>query len=100
MNSALHQHLPEVEYFVPQGGYFFWLRLPEKIDAKELRQSAAGFKVDFRPGALFSSRNRLKNHIRLCFVHYEEEKIQEGILRLKECLNPVMQAEQGRPARD
>jgi DNA-binding transcriptional MocR family regulator len=87
MNSDLPQHLPDVEYFPPGGGYFFWLRLPEKIDAKELRRNAAVFKVDFRPGTLFSSRNGLKNYIRLCFVHYEEKDIQEGILRLKECLS-------------
>lgn len=87
MNSGLHQHLPELQYFVPHGGYFFWLRLPEGTDTKELRQSASIFKVDFRPGTLFSSRNGLKNHIRLCFVHYEEKEIREGILRLKECLN-------------
>lgn len=90
MNSALRQHLPDVEYFVPHGGYFFWLRLPEQIDAKELRQNASIFKVDFRPGTLFSSRNGLKNYIRLCFIHYEENEIQQGILRLKECLSSAM----------
>ena len=87
MNSALQEQLPDIEYIVPQGGYFFWLRLPEKTDAKELRKSAQIFKVDFRPGTLFSSRDGLKNQIRLCFVHYEEGEIREGILRLKECLN-------------
>ena len=87
MDSALHQHLPDIEFSVPGGGYFFWLRLHEKIDAKELRKNAQFFKVDFRPGTLFSSKNGLKNQIRLCFVHYEEGDIQEGILRLKQCLD-------------
>jgi DNA-binding transcriptional MocR family regulator len=86
MNSCLQAFLPDVECVVPGGGYFFWLRLPEKTDAKELRQSASAFKVDFRPGTLFSSRNGLQNYVRLCFVHYEEKEIQEGILRLRECL--------------
>jgi 2-aminoadipate transaminase len=87
MNSCLQEHLPGAEYVLPGGGYFFWLRLPEKIDAKELRKNAPVFNVDFRPGTLFSSRNGMQNHIRLCFVHYEEKDIQEGILRLKECLS-------------
>jgi 2-aminoadipate transaminase len=87
MKSALHEHLPNVEYSVPHGGYFFWLRLPENTDAKELRKNAQFFKVDFRPGTLFSSRDELKNYIRLCYVHYEEDKIEEGMLRLKQCLN-------------
>ena len=86
MNTALRQHLPHIEYSVPYGGYFFWVHLPEKIDAKELRRNAQSFKVDFRPGILFSSRNGLKDRIRLCFVHYDEDQIQEGLLRLKQCL--------------
>jgi 2-aminoadipate transaminase len=90
MNSALQEQLPDLEFFVPAGGYFFWLRLPEKIDAKEFRKNAQSYKVDFRPGTLFSSREGLKDHIRLCFVHYEEKEIREGILRLKECLNKIV----------
>ena len=86
MDSALRRHLPEVEYSVPWGGYFFWLRLPEAVDAAELRAQAQAFKVDFRHGALFSSEGGLKNHFRLCFVHYEEAEIEEGIIRLKKCL--------------
>jgi DNA-binding transcriptional MocR family regulator len=86
MDSALRKYLPHLEYSTPRGGYFFWLRLPNEMDAKELRKQAPAFKVDFRPGELFSSREGLRNYIRLCYVHYEEEEIQEGILRLKECL--------------
>ena len=87
MNAALEQHLPEAQYSVPGGGYFFWLRLPEMIDTNELRRKAQSYKVDFRPGTLFSSRAGLKDRIRLCFVHYEADKIQEGVVRLKQCLN-------------
>ena len=86
MDSALRLHLPDINYSAPQGGYFFWLRLPEHTDAKELRKNAQSFKVDFRPGTLFSSRGRLKNYMRLCFVHYEENQIEEGVTRLKQYL--------------
>jgi DNA-binding transcriptional MocR family regulator len=86
MDLALHRHLPNVKFSTPQGGFFFWLRLPDGIDATELRKRAAGFKVDFRPGTLFSSRGGLKNYIRLCFVYYQEEEIEQGISRLRQCL--------------
>jgi DNA-binding transcriptional MocR family regulator len=86
MKAALRQHLPDMEYSLPGGGYFFWLQLPEKADTGELRKTARSFKVDFRPGTLFSSRDGLKDRIRLCFVHYEEDKIEEGIIRLRQCL--------------
>jgi 2-aminoadipate transaminase len=87
MDSSLRQHLPDTKYSVPQGGYFFWLRLPEDTDTKELRKKAPEFKVDFRPGSLFSGNGGLKNYIRLCFVHYEEKEIEEGITRLGQYLN-------------
>jgi 2-aminoadipate transaminase len=86
LDSALRQHLPQLDYVTSQGGYFLWPRLPSHINANELRKKAPTFKVDFRPGTLFSSRNGLENYMRLCFVHYEEDQIKEGILRLKECL--------------
>lgn len=86
MDTALQQHLPDLKYATPHGGYFFWLSLPEIIDTKELRKNVQSFKVDFRPGTLFSSKGGLKNYIRLCYVHYEEDEIKEGITRLKHCL--------------
>jgi 2-aminoadipate transaminase len=86
MDEALRLHLPEAAYEIPRGGYFIWLRLPATINASELRKKAAAFKVDFRPGTLFSSRDGLENYMRLCFVHYETNEIKEGILRLKNCL--------------
>lgn len=86
MDEALRLHLLEAVYQIPQGGYFFWVRFPDYIHTRELRKQAPAFKVDFRPGTLFSSRNGLQNYMRLCFVHYDKEKIREGVLRLQHCL--------------
>ena len=86
LDATLRQHLPDLRYQTPRGGYFLWLRLPDHINAKVLRKKAAAFQVDFRPGTLFSSRNGLENYMRLCFIHYEEEQIKEGVLRLKASL--------------
>ncbi|NJC96433.1 MAG: PLP-dependent aminotransferase family protein [Anaerolineae bacterium] len=89
MDSQLREHLPNVTYSVPHGGYFFWIRLPEEIDTAVLRQKAQASKVDIRPGALFSSQNGLRNYMRLCFVFHEEEEIEEGIVRLKTCMEVI-----------
>jgi 2-aminoadipate transaminase len=86
MDSSLQKLLPQLTYSTPHGGYFFWVRLPEGIDASELRKKAKAFKVDIRQGTLFSSQNGLKNYMRLCFVFHEEKEIEEGILRLKQCM--------------
>ena len=86
MDSMLKQHLTDITYIVPKGGYFFWLRFPEQVNAKELRQRALAFKVGLRQGALFSSTGGSQNYVRLCFAHYDETHIEQGILRLKDCL--------------
>jgi DNA-binding transcriptional MocR family regulator len=86
MKSALEKYLPQTAWTAPQGGYFFWVRLPKGIYAAELQRKAADFKVGFRPGVRFSSRNGLHDYIRLSFVFYEPEDIEEGIVRLKKTL--------------
>lgn len=87
LDSALKQYLPDVKYMVPQGGYFFWVKLPDQLDAAAMQRKAETFNVGFRPGVKFSSRGGLNDYIRLCFVHYESSEIEQGILRLKQCLD-------------
>jgi DNA-binding transcriptional MocR family regulator len=89
MDEALRQHLPQLTYTVPQGGYFFWVRLPDRMDASALREQAKSFKVDFRPGIKFSSRGGLRDYIRIGFAFYESEAIEEGLSRLKGCLDSL-----------
>jgi len=86
MDAALRRQLPELIWKVPQGGYFFWVRLPRGLDAADLQQKAMENRVVFRPGVRFSSRNGLNDFIRLSFVFYEPDEIDEGIMRLKRCL--------------
>jgi DNA-binding transcriptional MocR family regulator len=85
MDTLLKQHLQAITYTVPEGGYFFWVRLPDSINAVEFRKQAKLLNVDIRPGPLFSCEGGLQNYMRLCFAYYEEEQIERGILRLKEC---------------
>ena len=87
MDQSLRRHLPALEYITPTGGYFFWVRLPSDMDAAELQRKALDAKVNFRPGVRFSSRDGLKDYFRISFVFYEPEEIEEGIVRLKHCLD-------------
>lgn len=85
MDESLREHLPQVKYTKPHGGYFFWLQVPG-VDMQDLRKKAQAFQVGLRPGILFSSRNSLRDYMRLSISHYDENGIQEGILRLRDCL--------------
>ena len=86
MDAVLLQHIPQAEYSVPKGGYFFWIHLPNTINTMELRRKAEDFKVGFRPGALFSCEKGMQDYIRLSFVFYEPDQLEQGILRLKRSL--------------
>ncbi|MEA2008623.1 MAG: aminotransferase class I/II-fold pyridoxal phosphate-dependent enzyme, partial [Chloroflexota bacterium] len=85
MDAALRLHLPRAEYVIPQGGFFFWVHLPG-VDAAKLREKAKQYKIDFRQGALFSSRRAMREYIRLSFAYYAPKEIEEGVRRLGACL--------------
>lgn len=85
MDRALCEHLPQAKYEKPAGGFFFWVKIPG-FDAAELRRKAPEFKVDFRPGILFSSQDGLLDNMRLGFSFYKPKEIEEGIRRLSSCL--------------
>jgi 2-aminoadipate transaminase len=86
MHAAIRHHLPEVLYTPPQGGYFFWVQLPGMMDASQLLVRAADHQVSFRPGVLFSARGEFSDHLRLCFVFYPPEELEQGIIRLKQAM--------------
>ena len=96
LEAALRQQLPMAQYTAPQGGFFFWVRLPG-VDAAELRPKAQGFKVDIRQGALFSSRKGLADSFRLAFCYYGPQDIEEGVKRLGDCLAQLMNATEKLP---
>jgi len=89
MDAALRMHLPGVEYTLPKGGYFFWIHLPNGINASELQHRAEAFKVGFRPGALFSCQGGMQDYIRLSYVFYEPDELEQGVLRLKQSLDKM-----------
>ncbi|MGZ4679746.1 MAG: aminotransferase-like domain-containing protein [Ilumatobacteraceae bacterium] len=90
MVAALIEHMPGwVEYDVPTGGYFVWLRLPAGADGKALRALANQHGVDVRHGAQFSPTGALGNHLRLSYAYYDDADIAEGVARLGRALRSV-----------
>ena len=86
MEGALRQYLPQAEYHQPQGGFFFWARLPGE-NTGELRPTAQEHQVDFRPGTLFSANQGMREYMRLCFAYYQPDKLKEGVKQLRQTLN-------------
>jgi len=84
MDDALREHFSAIaEWTRPDGGYFFWIKFDESIDTTPLRDKAREFETGFQDGAVFSTKGQLSNCLRLCFAHYNEDDIREGIARMR-----------------
>jgi DNA-binding transcriptional MocR family regulator len=90
MSDALERELPTVRFSRPAGGYFFWLTLPDGLDAAALLSEAESSGVGFRPGIRFSSQGGLRDRLRLSFAFYETEQLLEGARRLGRALERAL----------
>lgn len=90
MRSALRAHFPAaVQWREPDGGLYFWARLPAQIPTgmnSQFFQAALDAGVLYVPGAICyaedPTRPRPDNEMRLSFGNASEEQIREGIARL------------------
>jgi len=86
--DALHQVLAasmptEIEWTVPGGGFFIWLRLPQGVSANEMLVTAARHDVAYLPGSWFYPLGDVKNNeLRLSFSSLSIDRLQEGARRL------------------
>ncbi|MDG1859375.1 MAG: PLP-dependent aminotransferase family protein [Emcibacteraceae bacterium] len=87
MDGALNCFLGNtLQWQRPKGGYFFWLALPEGMDADDFHSMAGEYDIGFQPGSRFSSRGDLKHFLRLSFSHYSEDDIHDGVERLSKLI--------------
>ncbi|MDP3066382.1 MAG: PLP-dependent aminotransferase family protein [Methanobacteriaceae archaeon] len=91
MIQMIEDHFPPgVRYTQPEGGMFLWVTLPEGLSALELFDIALKEKVAFVPGEAFYTENPEKNTLRLNFSNSNEERIEEGMKRLGNAINKMM----------
>lgn len=87
MRAALERHMPEgCRWNTPVGGMFFWMRLPDGMDAMALLEHAVEAGVAFVPGAAFYARDPQPGTLRLSFVTLTPEQIERGIATLAQVL--------------
>ncbi len=87
MRAALERHMPPgCHWNVPVGGMFFWLELPEGVDAMKLLPHAVDNGMAFVPGSAFYADHPKLNTLRLSFVTVSEERIAEGVAALAKTL--------------
>ncbi|GAA3402782.1 PLP-dependent aminotransferase family protein [Paenibacillus hodogayensis] len=82
----LDARFSELRWNEPQGGMFFWVELPEAIDASELLKKAVEQGVAFVPGLDFYAEHPRRNTLRLNFTHTDSANMKIGLDRLAEAL--------------
>ncbi|WP_245318533.1 PLP-dependent aminotransferase family protein [Bradyrhizobium sp. DOA1] len=71
----------EPEYFLPSGGFSFWVRLAPRIQAETFIEAArCEHDVHLVPGGHYGPRSG--HHVRLCFSYHPMNLIEEGLRRL------------------
>ncbi|WP_420631243.1 PLP-dependent aminotransferase family protein [Candidatus Leptofilum sp.] len=91
MLAAMTEHFPPgVNWTHPQGGLFLWVTMPDELDSTAVLEEAIANKVAFVPGATFYPNDGGENSFRLNFSNATPEEIQEGIARLGQVLQHVL----------
>jgi DNA-binding transcriptional MocR family regulator len=89
--AALGKHLHEARFVVPEGGYFLWLDLPERVDTPAALAPAKELGVAFVAGPDFMLEGG-ESSLRLSFASVPADRIDEGVARLAQALASVTAA--------
>lgn len=90
MQAALERHLGALaacRWQRPAGGMFFWVELPEGIDAAALLPRAVDAGVAYVPGAAFYATTPRANTLRLSFATVAPPRIDAGVEALARVLH-------------
>lgn len=87
MQAAMQTHFPaEVRYAPPEGGMFFWCRLPDGLSSERLFPKAVKAGVAYVMGSVFYANGGGEQTLRLNFTNSTREQIETGIARLGKLL--------------
>lgn len=86
MMRALEEEFADIKgvhWVNPQGGLFTWLTLPDGFDTMDMFEIAKEKMIYYIPGQAFTIDDSVSTSMRLSFCLPPEEKIIEGVKRLK-----------------
>ena len=95
LNTVLHDKLQTMieaverefgsaaECWVPKGGIFLWIKLPQNVDVRTLIKPAADAGIVFNAGPDWAlSADNSSSHLRLCFAMPSKDVIRKGVAAL------------------
>lgn len=91
MLTALDDFLPDCTWTVPNGGFYVWLTMSDRLDSQAMLPRAVTELVAYTPGTAFYADGNGRQNIRLSFSYPEPDFIREGIRRLSVVVNSELQ---------
>ncbi|WP_104037839.1 aminotransferase-like domain-containing protein [Vibrio jasicida] len=86
--ALIDKYLPKsVDYCLPQGGYFLWLKLPPSLNGKAVYQALITDNVTVAYGKLFSVDDQYQNYLRLNTSLPVDENLKQAICKLGDLLH-------------
>ncbi len=91
MAGAIREYFPvEIKWVEPRGGFYIWLKLPQKLDIISVLKTCIEKGAVFVIGKTFDPAGKDNSHFRLSYSHTPEDKIENGIHILGDCLKEAM----------
>ena len=88
MIQAMRQQMDRAIFTAPEGGFFVWCALPQRVDLMEFVKAAGEAKVAVVPGTTFLPDTSAPcTAVRLNFSAPTNQQITEGIERLGKVLD-------------
>lgn len=85
LDSLLRRHFIDLgHWLLPQGGYYIWLELNNKIDTIKLFDTCIKEKIIINPGSIYSFKNN--SAIRLSYCYTSFDQMDYAIKRLSEII--------------
>ena len=91
MAAAVRKYFPEeIEWAEPRGGFYFWMKLPSRLDIMSVLKASIEKGTVFVIGKTFDPDGTDNSHFRLSYSHTPEDKIERGIQILGETLKEAL----------
>ena len=79
----------DVRWNDPEGGFYFWVKLPQSVDARGLLDVALEEGVAFVPGQAFTVGAHHRSALRFSISGPSPDRIDEGVRRLRRAFDRV-----------
>ncbi len=86
--QTMKECLPKsIEYYLPPGGYFLWLKLPQGISSKAVHHTLLSQQITVAHGALFSVDEQYQEYLRLNTSLPIDDNLCQALRKLGELLH-------------